>query len=150
MAAAAVVADHDRVNFTCVTVDCADPAAVAVFWSEALRWEAPAIAPDGTGAVVRSPGGGPYLEFVQVPEPKANKNRVHLGCSVASLADLEVELERLARLGATVAWEEEFPRVVAARYRNVILRDVEGNEFCLGGGRYPGDGDAAATSGQDR
>ena len=27
-----------------------------------------------------------------------------------------------------------FPRAVAARYRTVILRDPEGNEFCLSGG----------------
>jgi hypothetical protein len=28
----------------------------------------------------------------------------------------------------------DFPPAVAARYRNVILRDAEGNEFCLSGG----------------
>ena len=62
------------------------------------------------------------------------KNRVHLGCSAGSLTDLDAELERLQALGATIAWEEEFPPTVAARYRNVILRDVEGNELCLSGG----------------
>ncbi|MGH9191186.1 MAG: GNAT family N-acetyltransferase [Acidimicrobiales bacterium] len=34
-----------------------------------------------------------------------------------------------------MAWEEEFPPDVAAVYRNVVLRDVEGNEFCLGAGK---------------
>ena len=43
-------------------------------------------------------------------------------------------LARLQALGASIAWEEEFPPDIAARYRNVVLRDVEGNEFCLGGG----------------
>jgi hypothetical protein len=42
----------------------------------------------------------------------------------------------LQRLGATLAWEEEFPPEVAKRYRNVVMRDVEGNEFCLSGGAY--------------
>ena len=124
-------------KLTCVTVDCADAAAVAAFWSEALGWEPPWVAPDGSGAVVRPPGGGPYLELIRVPEPKTTKNRLHLGCGAGSLDDLEAELERLVGLGATVAWEEEFPPHVAAVYRNVVLRDVEGNEFCLGGGRYP-------------
>ena len=82
--------------------------------------------------------GGPYLEFVRVPEAKTIKNRLHLGCAVESLEELDAEVERLTDLGATVAWEEEFPPEVAAVYRNLVLRDVEGNEFCLGGGDHPG------------
>jgi len=69
-----------------------------------------------------------------VPEGKVVKNRMHLGCSAGSLAELDGEIARLEDLGASVAWEEEFPPEVAARYRNVVLRDVEGNEFCLSGG----------------
>jgi hypothetical protein len=38
-------------------------------------------------------------------------------------------------LGASIAWEEDFPPEVAGTYRNVVLRDPEGNEFCLGAGR---------------
>ena len=63
------------------------------------------------------------------------KTRLHLGCSAGSLEELEAELARLLALGATLAWEESFPPAVAARYRNLVLRDPEGNEFCLGGGR---------------
>ena len=69
-----------------------------------------------------------------MPEGKTVKNRLHLGCNAGTLAELEVELNRLQSLGATIAWEEEFPPEIAARYRNVILRDIEGNEFCLGAG----------------
>ena len=121
-------------DLTCVTVDCADPAALAAFWNEALGWGGVAVAEDGSGAVSGPPGGGAYLEFVRVPEGKVVKNRLHLGCSAGSLNALEQELRRLLALGATVAWEESFPPAVAARYRNVVLRDPEGNEFCLGGG----------------
>ena len=119
-------------ELTCVTVDCADPAALAAFWNEALAWGG-AAAGDG-GAVCGPPGGGAYLEFVRVPEGKVGKNRLHLGCSAGSLDELEAELARLLSLGATVAWEEDFPPAVGARYRNLVLRDPEGNEFCLGGG----------------
>jgi hypothetical protein len=38
----------------------------------------------------------------------------------------------------SIAWEEEFAPHVAARYRNLVLRDPEGNKFCLGGGEMPG------------
>jgi hypothetical protein len=121
-------------EIVCTTVDCADPELVATFWNDALGWGGVSVGPDGSGAVCGPPAGGAYLEFVRVPEAKAGKNRVHLGCSAGSLADLDREIARLLGLGATVAWEETFPPEVAAVYRNVVLRDVEGNEFCLSGG----------------
>ena len=34
-------------------------------------------------------------------------------------------------------WEEQFPPELAEHYRNVVLRDPEGNEFCLGAGQPP-------------
>jgi len=118
----------------CTTIDCADPEKVATFWNAALGWGGVAVDPSGSGALCGPPTGGAYLEFVRVPEGKTAKNRVHLGCSAGTLPDLEAELVRLQGLGASIAWEEEFPPDIAARYRNVVLRDVEGNEFCLSGG----------------
>lgn len=121
-------------ELVCVTVDCRDPAAVSRFWNEALGWGGTAVAPDGSGALCGPASGGVYLEFVQVPEDKVVKNRLHVGCAAGRLEDLDGEIARLVRLGAVFAWEETFPPDVAARYRNVVLRDVEGNEFCLSGG----------------
>jgi hypothetical protein len=118
----------------CVTIDCHDPGRVAAFWNDALHWGGVAVADDGSGALCGPPAGGSYLEFVRVPEQKERKNRVHLGCSAGALGDLDGEIARLEALGATVAWEEEFAPAVAAVYRNVVLRDPEGNEFCLSGG----------------
>jgi hypothetical protein len=124
-------------DVTCVTVDCRDPGAVAAFWNEALRWAGVAVAADGSSAMCGPLEGGLYLEFVRVPEDKTVKNSVHLGCTAGTLDDLESEIERLLALGATIAWEEEFPPEMAARYRNLVLRDPEGNEFCLGAGTPP-------------
>jgi hypothetical protein len=56
------------------------------------------------------------------------------GCSAGRLDQLDAERGRLQALGATIAWEEEFPPEDAAVYRNVVLRNIEGNEFCLGAG----------------
>jgi ribosomal protein S18 acetylase RimI-like enzyme len=143
-------------DLICITVDCADPAAVATFWSDALGWSRPQVHDGGLGAVCRPPTGAAYLEFIRVPEGKAVKNRVHLGCSAGRLDRLDAELSRLQALGATIAWEEEFPPDVAAVYRNVVLRDIEGNEFCLGGGNmatHPRDEvavRAAAAADRDR
>jgi len=124
-------------EITCVTVDCADPAAVARFWNSALGWGGVSVAEDGAGAICGSPAGGTYLEFIRVADAKQVKNRVHLGCSAGPLDALDGEITRLEGLGATIAWEEGFPPAVAASYRNVVLRDVEGNEFCLGAGALP-------------
>lgn len=123
-------------EFVCVTVDCRDPVRVATFWNDALRWRG--VIADGADRATCSPGdGGAYLEFVRVPEAKTIKNRMHLGLNAGTLVELTAELERLVDLGASVAWEEKFPPHVAATYRNVVLRDPEGNEFCLGGGTLP-------------
>jgi predicted enzyme related to lactoylglutathione lyase len=124
-------------ELVCTTIDCHDPERVARFWNEALRWGGVAVADGGLGAVCGPAGGGPYLEFVSVPEAKTVKNRVHLGLSAGTLPDLDDEIERLVGLGASIAWDEEFPAEVAAVYRNVVLRDPEGNEFCLSGGSFP-------------
>jgi len=121
----------------CVTVDCADPGAVASFWNDALGWAGVAIADDRDRAMCGPRSGGVYLEFVRVPDAKTVKNRLHLGCVASGLGELDAEIDRLRGLGARVAWEEDFAPAIAAVYRNVVLRDVEGNEFCLSGGDPP-------------
>jgi predicted enzyme related to lactoylglutathione lyase len=124
-------------EITCLTIDCRDSAKVARFWNEALGWDGVAVAADDSTTVCRSVQGGLYLEFVRVPEDKIVKNRVHLGCTAGALDGLDAETERLLDLGATIAWEEEFPPEVTVGYRNVVLRDPEGNEFCLSAGTFP-------------
>jgi predicted enzyme related to lactoylglutathione lyase len=112
-------------RITCVTFDAEDPHRIATFWASALGWEATRI--DEQISVCAAPGvDALYLEFVRVPERKTVKNRVHLGTHV--VADLDTEIERLCALGASEAWEEDLP----PGFRNVVLRDPEGNEFCLG------------------
>ena len=103
------------------------------FWNEALQWGGVAVSPRRDGRDLRAAGrAGLYLEFIRVPEAKAGKNRLHLGCSVRRARPAR-RRDRPARgARAPIAWEEEFPPEIAATYRNVILRDVEGNEFCLG------------------
>jgi predicted enzyme related to lactoylglutathione lyase len=109
------------IKLSCVTFDCDEPSAVAAFWADALGWRLVG------GHRVEPPEPGVYLEFMKVPEPKSVKNRLHLGLNAP---DLDAEIDRLVGLGATIAWEEEFPE--GWPYRNLVLRDPEGNEFCLG------------------
>jgi hypothetical protein len=137
-----------------VTFDCADPGALSKFWAETLHyrldsppegfdtWEAaleawgvPKEDWNSASAIVDPDGKGPRIFFQRVPEPKAVKNRVHLDLHVSAgpgaspderKADIEPEAERLVALGAE--------RVEGHHELNeyfVVMRDPEGNEFCV-------------------
>ena len=135
-----------------VTFDCTSPRTVGRFWCEALGY-VPVPPPDGFGdwaefdassapeerdawfAASDPSGSGPRLFFQRVPERKAVKNRVHLDVRVATgltgdarVAALEVEAARLVGFGATRM------RLLEADGENeacLVMKDVEGNEFCL-------------------
>src|SRR3954447_20145564 len=60
-----------------VVVDCADPRAMARFWSEATDWTLHQVTDHR--AVLRSAEDvGPYLKFLRTPDVKTVWNRVHL------------------------------------------------------------------------
>ena len=138
-----------------ITVDCADPAALAAFWAEVLgyaldapppgfdSWDAaleafgvPAEHRNDRSAVSDPDGTGPRLFFQKVPEPKAAKNRLHLDVRAAPglageerMAALQAEADRLVALGASVlARHDPSPPLGAG---HLVMADPEGNEFCL-------------------
>lgn len=80
-------------------------------------------------------GIGPRLFFQRVPEAKAVKNRLHLDVRVGvgltgdeRLAALEAEASRLEALGAV---RQHLLPAEEANESCLVMRDVEGNEFCL-------------------
>ncbi|MFF5786686.1 VOC family protein [Streptomyces sp. NPDC012693] len=108
-----------------VTIDCADAYALATFWAQAL--DAKVSDDDRPGdeeALVESAGAG--LLFIQVPEPKAVKNRVHLDLQPQDRTRDE-EVERLLALGATLLDDRRNPDGTGW----ATLGDPEGNEFCV-------------------
>lgn len=139
-----------------VTIVCAHPAKLAEFWALALGY-ALAPPPDGfasleewlahhgvpeeewdEGAYLSDPAGlGPSLSFLQVPEPKVAKNRLHIDVQVGGGRDAapwEVRwprvigaVERLTAAGATVIREDSSQ----GKPDHVVMADPEGNEFCL-------------------
>jgi hypothetical protein len=107
-----------------VVVDCADPQAMARFWSQATDWTVQKLT--DYSAVLRSATGvGPYLQFLRSPDVKTGWNRVHLDIRPYPGGDPEAEAARLRALGATnidlgdseISWR--------------VMADPEGNEFCL-------------------
>jgi Glyoxalase-like domain len=103
-----------------VTFDCADAVAVATFWAAALG---STVDEESTTdrSFVEAPGwGGPNMWFVRVPEGKTAKNRLHFDLRApGSVVDA---VARLATLGAVVVTPGE---------DLTVMRDPEGNEFCV-------------------
>ncbi|MGW3043625.1 VOC family protein [Kitasatospora sp. NPDC001159] len=108
-----------------VTIDCADPFALAGFWAQVL---------DGTLAEDDNPGdpeavvnsAGASLLFIKVPDGKSVKNRTHLDLQPQDRSRDE-EAERLVALGATVLADHRRPDGTGW----ITMADPEGNEFCV-------------------
>ena len=136
-----------------ITIDCADPRALSLFWNQVLGYELPPPPPgfdswdafseslpeelrNSASASEDPEGVGPRLFFQQVPEGKTVKNRVHLDVRAAPglqgderMDGLEAECARLEALGATrIERHEPSPPMGAG---HIIMADPEGNEFCL-------------------
>jgi Glyoxalase-like domain len=102
-----------------LAIDCHDPPELARWWSRLLGGSVE-VAEDGD-ATLRAPGGL-AIDFGRVPEAKTVKNRLHLDLRSTDLA--EATAQALA-LGATRADD------IYDQGRWQVLRDPEGNEFCL-------------------
>jgi hypothetical protein len=118
-----------------LSIDCANPLAVAGFWSEVLgRPVNPGADAENAAIDATDPASGPRLTFHKVPEPKTVKNRLHLDL----LTDqFEAESKRLIGLGATAIRDIQKPTV-----RWTTFADPEGNEFDLVTGQRSAAGQA--------
>ena len=103
-----------------VTWDCGDALVLARFWAAALGSDVDEDSTEGKAYVEAVGWGAPNMWFNQVPESKTAKNRLHF--DLRAPADMAEEVRRLEALGATVA------RCDAAL---TVMRDPEGNEFCV-------------------
>jgi hypothetical protein len=108
-----------------VSVDCANAAMLAEFWSRVLGREVADGATIDTAVVPAGddPARGPRLGFHRVPEPKTSKNRLHLDLITS---DFDAETARLLAVGAVKVNE-----ICQNGARWLTFLDIEGNEFDL-------------------
>jgi hypothetical protein len=117
--------------------DANDPHRLAAFWALALDYVPEPGYDDPDGASIVDPAGvGPAIGWLQVPEGKIAKNRVHIDIRVAgepprdmaerkrAIRDLATRLEAA---GATYVREETYD----GHLGHVVMLDPEGNEFCV-------------------
>jgi hypothetical protein len=110
-----------------VIVDAADPVALGRWWATALEWVV--VNDDPEEFEIRpAPDRPPGLLFGRVAEPKTVKNRLHLDFRPD---DRDAAVARLLDLGATHA------DIGQGEQSWVVLRDPEGNEFCVLSSRRP-------------
>src|SRR4051794_16961726 len=76
--------------------------------------------------MIVDPGSGHRLLFIEVPDVKSVKNRLHLDLAPADRRRDE-EVERVRGLGATEVADRRRPDGTGW----VVLADPEGNEFCV-------------------
>lgn len=111
-----------------ISFDCSDALRTATFWAAALDRpldEGSTEEFSSIGLKEPTPGVEAWL-FARVPEARQAKNRAHPDLIAA---DRAAEVARLIALGASVVAEhDEFG------IRWTVLRDVEGNEFCVASG----------------
>jgi predicted enzyme related to lactoylglutathione lyase len=116
-----------------LTIDCADPAALADFWGKALGRPVSRGAVAGDTAVdATGPESGPQMILHTPPAPRTAKNSVHL---VLITDHYDEEIERLTSLGARPLNEIKLPAVrtggVTFNVSQTTFADPEGNEFEL-------------------
>lgn len=110
-------------SFLFITIDCADPDALASFWSQVLGTEVDTTMDDGRFVFLKGSATLPVICFQLVPEAKAGKARTHLDLSVP---DLEAATSRVLALGGS--WPERTERRLEG-FAWRTLADPEGNEF---------------------
>jgi catechol 2,3-dioxygenase-like lactoylglutathione lyase family enzyme len=111
-----------------ITFDARDGYTLSLFWTKVTGYtedpDDPNL-PEHTECFIGPARGGTGLLFINVPDGKAAKNRVHLDLTPETTRDEEVE--RLLGLGATVYEDHRRPDGTGW----VTMLDPEGNEFCV-------------------
>jgi predicted enzyme related to lactoylglutathione lyase len=120
--------DKVPVSLLVVVVDCHDPLRQAEFWAQALGYKVSPRNPDEF-QVSDPAGAGGSLYFMKVPEPKAGKNRLHL--DLVTSDSMEDEVTRLVGAGAQLVEVRQDPPSMDNPDTWTVLRDPEGNEFCV-------------------
>ena len=109
-------------GISALAIDCAAPQELARWWSRLLGGT---VEPDPDGDATLHTlhtSGGLAIDFLKVPEGKTVKNRLHLDIGSS---DFDAAVEQARALGA----EDADDVYDGGSWK--VLRDPEGNEFCI-------------------
>lgn len=113
------------------TIDCRNAYELSEWWKPVLGYvdlDGDPNLPGHEECMIRDPETGHRLLFIEVPDDKVVKNRVHLDLAPRR-ARRDEEVEVLIGLGATVVADHRGTHGPGTGW--VTFADPEGNEFCL-------------------
>jgi len=116
-----------RISHT--TVDSRNAYAQSVWWAQVLDMQEDPADPNLPGheeCMIFSPDGRQRVLFIEVPEGKEIKNRIHFDLRPLDVSR-EDEIERVLALGAKEYADHRRPDGGGW----MTLTDPEGNEFCI-------------------
>ena len=111
------------------TVDCTNAYELSEFWKRLLGYvdvEGDPNEPGHEECMILDPESGHHVLFIQVPEPKSVKNRIHFDLRPRERDQAE-EVEWLVGLGASVVADHR--GIYGPGSGWVTMADPEGNEF---------------------
>ncbi len=113
------------------SIDCGNAYELSEWWKQLLGYADHADDPNEPGdeeCLILDPESGHQLLFIEVPEGKAAKNRIHFDLR-PRLGGRDDEVERVRSLGATEV--ADFRGEFGPGTGWVVFADPEGNEFCI-------------------
>ena len=113
------------------TIDCANAYGLSEWWKPVLGYADLDGDPNEPGheeCMIRDPETGHLVLFIEVPDPKSVKNRIHFDLRPRE-GTRDEELSRLLQHGASEVLDMRDQFGPGTGW--VVLADPEGNEFCI-------------------
>ena len=113
------------------TIDCTNAFDLSEWWKPVLGYTDLPDDPNEPGheeCMIVDPDSGHCLLFIEVPDRKTLKNRLHLDLRPRS-GSRDEEVERLLQAGASQVADHRGIHGPGTGW--VVLADPEGNEFCI-------------------
>ena len=113
------------------TLDCGNAYELSEWWKQLLGYVDSDDDPNEPGdqeCAIRDPGTGHEILFIEVPDSKSVKNRVHFDLRPRT-GSRDDEIERVLGLGAREVSDHRGQYGPGTGW--VVLSDPEGNEFCI-------------------
>jgi hypothetical protein len=113
------------------SVDCSNAYELSEWWKQVLGYVDLADDPNEPGhaeCMIQSPDADHHVLFIEVPDTKTVKNRLHFDLR-PSAGTRDEEVDRLLGLGATQLADRRDHYGPGVGW--VVLADPEGNEFCV-------------------
>ncbi len=126
------------------TVDCHNAYTLSEWWKQLLGYvdlDGDPNLPGHEECMIRDPRTGHLILFIEVPDTKSVKNRLHFDLRPRT-GTRDEETERVLALGATLVEDHRGDFGPGTGW--AVLADPEGNEFCIL--RSEAEAEVAATS----